>query len=201
MLMTDIHVRSFTGSGLKPYLHSIAKLRIEVFKDYPFFEDSTLDHETQYLKKISSNKETIAVLIFDNTTLVGVSLGSPFEIEDPALHSPFKDRKLNIESYFHFGDSALLKRYRGRGIGHHFFDAREAHASHYKKFKHICFCVPDFPEPDPNQPKDFVPLTDFWRKRGYIHHPEMKCYLSWKKINTEHPTENQMSYWIKDLHQ
>lgn len=200
MLMTDIHVRSFTGSGLKPYLHSIAKLRMEVFKDYPYFEDLKLDHETQYLKKISLNKETIAVLIFDNTTLVGVSLGSPLGIEEPALHRPFKERKLNLESYFYFGDSALLKRYRGRGIGHHFFDAREAHVAHYKKFKHICFCVPDCPDSDPNQPKDFVPLIDFWRKRGYIHHPQMKCHLSWKKINEEHPTETQMSFWIKDLH-
>ena len=198
MLMTDIHVRSFTGSGLKPYLHSIAKLRTDVFKEYPYFEDSDLDRETQYLRKLSTNKEAIAVLIFDNTTLVGVSLGSPFVIEDPALHQPFKESKLGVESYFYFGDSVLLKHYRGRGIGHHFFDAREAHVAHYKKFKHICFCVPDFPTQ--NQPKDFVPLTDFWRKRGYVHHPEMKCCLSWKKIDDDHPTDHSMSFWVKDLH-
>ena len=198
MLMTDIHVRSFTGSGLKPYLHSIAKLRSDVFKEYPYFEDSQLDRETLYLRKISTSKETIAVLIFDNTTLVGVSLGSPFEIEDPSLHHPFKERKLHVESYFYFGDSVLLKHYRGRGIGHHFFDAREAHVAHYKKFKHICFCVPDCPIR--NQPQDFVPLIDFWRKRGYVHHPEMTCRLSWKKIDEVHPTEHSMSFWIKDLH-
>lgn len=200
MLMTDIHVRAFTGSGLKPYIHSIAKLRLEVFKDYPYFEDSQLDAETEYLKKISLNKETIAVLIFDNTTLVGVSLGSPLEIEEPALQRPFKECKWNVESYFYFGDSALLKRYRGRGIGHHFFDAREAHVSHYKKFKHICFCVPDCHHPDPNRPKDFVPLDDFWRKRGYVHHPDMKCHLSWKTVNEADPTDHQMSFWIRDLH-
>lgn len=199
MLMTDIHVRSFTGSGLKPYLHSIAKLRAEVFKDYPYFEDPDIDRETNYLRKLFSCKETIGVLIFDNTTLVGVSLGCPLSVEEPALHRPFKERRLDIDSYFYFGDSALLKHYRGRGIGHHFFDAREAHVAHFKKFKHICFCVPDCPETDPKRPKDYVPLVDFWRKRGYMHHPEMKCFLSWKKIDEPHSSEIQMSFWIKDV--
>ncbi len=200
MLMTDIHVRSFTGSGLKPYLHSIAKLRMEVFKDFPYYEDSDLDRETQLLRKIATHKETIGVLIFDNTTLVGVSLGCPLAIEEPAIQKPFTERKMDIESFFYFGDSALLKQYRGRGIGHHFFDARETHVAHFKKYQHICFCVPDDAPLENAKPKDYVPLHDFWRKRGYIHHPHMKCYLFWKKMGNAHPTGHQMSFWIKDLH-
>lgn len=200
MLMTDIHVRSFTGGGLKPYIHSVAKLRMEVFKDYPYFEDPDLDRETLYLRKISSNKETIGVLIFDNTTLVGASLGYPLSMEEASLQLPFNERRLDTASYFYFGNSALLRQYRGRGIGHHFFDAREAHVAHYKKYKHICFCVPDCPEPDPNRPKDFVPLVDFWRKRGYVPHPEIKGTLSWKKIDESCPSKKPMSFWIKDLH-
>jgi GNAT superfamily N-acetyltransferase len=198
--MTDIHVRSFTGAGLKPYVHSAAKLRLEMFRDYPYFEEPNLEYETQYLRKIASCKESIAVLIFDNTTLVGVSLGYPLNLEEAAVLRPFKEKQLDIDSYFFFGDSALLKRYRGRGIGHHFFDAREAHVQHHKKYRHICFCVPDCKESDPNRPKDYIPLNDFWRKRGYVHFPEMKCELSWQQIGETHPSEKQMSFWIKDLH-
>src|SRR5215469_10446564 len=123
LLMTDIHVRCFTGAGLKPYLHSVAKLRMEVFKEYPYFEEPDLDHEMSLLRKISVHRESIGVLIFDNTTLVGVSLGYPLSMEEPSLLRPFRDRNLDIDAYFYFGDSALLKSYRGRGIGHHFFDA------------------------------------------------------------------------------
>lgn len=199
MVMTDIHIRSFTGSGLKTWLHPIAKLRMEVFKDYPWFEEPNLDQQTESLRKIASCKESISVLIFDNTTLVGASLGYPLNIEEPALLRPFRDRQLEIDSYFYFGESTLLKHYRGRGIGHHFFDAREAHVAHFKKYKHICFCTPNCPESDSSRPKDFVSPVDFWRKRGYIHHPEMKCLLFWNTLEKAHPSEHQMSFWIRDL--
>lgn len=200
-MMTDIHVRSFTGSGLKPYLHSMAKLRMEVFCEYPYFEEPHLDHEIQYLKTVAACKESIGVLIFDNTTLVGVSLGYPLSIEEEAIQQPFKAKSLDIGEYFFFGDSALLKQYRGRGIGHHFFDARESHIQNSNKFKKICFCVPDCPENDPQKPEDYISLHDFWRKRGFVHAPEKKCILSWKHIGDSHPKERQMSFWIKNLSQ
>ena len=198
--MTDIHVRSFTGSNLKPYLHSIAKLRMEVYKEYPYFEEPNLNHETGYLGKIFSCKETIGVLIFDNTTLIGVSLGCPLTIEEAAIQHPFLEKRIDVDSYYFFGDSTLLKNYRSRGIGHHFYDARELHVAQYKKFKRICFCVPDCSELDAGRPNDYVPLIDFWRKRGYIHHPEIKCTLSWKKLEETHPSNIPMSFWIKELH-
>lgn len=197
--MTDIHVRSFTGSNLKPYLHPIAKLRTEVFKEYPYFEEPDLEHETEHLRKIFLYKETIGVLIFDNTTLIGVSLGCPLAIEETAIQRPFLERRIAVDSYYFFGDSTLLKNYRSRGIGHHFYDAREIHVAQYKKFKHICFCVPDCSELDTDRPKGYIPLTDFWRKRGYIHHPEIKCTLSWKKLNETHPSNIPMSFWIRPL--
>jgi len=199
LLMTDIHIRSFSGAGIKPYIHSIAKLRSEVLRDYPYFEEPDLNYNTQYLKWISSCKEAIAVLIFDNTTLVGVSLGVPFSLEQHHLQLPFKEKDLDTSSYYFFGESILLKPYRGRGIGHHFFDAREAHVAHLPNFKHICFCVPMQLESCEGRPSDFVPLHDFWRKRGYMHHPEMQVNILRKRMEGGHLQENKMTFWIKDL--
>ena len=199
LLTTDIHVRSFSGAGIKPYIHSIAKLRSEVLRDYPYFEEPNLDYNTQYLRKIASCKEAIAVLIFDNTTLVGVSLGYPFSHELASHHLPFKEKHLNLSSYYFFGESILLKPYRGRGIGHHFFDAREAHVAHFHAFKHICFCVPLQMESNEGRPNDFIPLHDFWRKRGYVPHPEMSIRLCKNKVEDSLGQESLMSFWIKDI--
>jgi hypothetical protein len=140
------------------------------------------------------------VLIFDNTTLVGVSLGLPLSLEEEALQRPFIERGMDIDSYYYFGDPGLLKEYRGRGIRHHFFDARETHVTQYKKFKHICFCIPDCSETDPTRPTDCVSLTDFWRKRGYLYHPELKTTLFWKKLDETRGSKIQMRFWVKNLH-
>lgn len=178
----------------------MAKLRMEVLREYPFQEESDLYREMQYLRKIAACKETIAVMIFDGTTLVGASVGYPLSIEEPNIAKPFSEKKLPIDSFYYFGDSILLRQYRGRGIGHHFFDAREAHVHHYKKYKYICFCVPECLDEKREQPADYIPLVDFWRKRGYIHHPELHCIMSWKNLGDAHPTEKTMHFWVKEIH-
>ncbi len=201
MLMTDIHVRAFLGPALRTYLHSIAKLRMDVFREYPFLEEPDLQKEIQSLKRYVTSKEAVGVLIFDNTTLVGVSLGLPLALEREEIQKPFLERFQDVSSYFYFGESALLKQYRGRGIGHHFFDVREAHVKHFKQIKHICFFEPVRPEEDPLQPADYLPLNDFWRKRGYIHCPDLHCHLSWKELHEEQPSEKTLTFWVKDLHE
>ena len=199
MLVADIHVRSFTGSHLKTYLHSIAKLLAEVFREYPYLHEADIAAQTEYIKNASLYKESIAVLIFDNTTLVGASIGLPLIAESAHIHKPFLERQLNIQEYYFFSASVLLKPYRGRGIGHHFFDVREAHVAHYKKFTHICFCAPVALPTDTKRPDDYLTLDDFWRKRGYTHHPEIYCELPWTPIETGESDKKIMHFWIKDL--
>ncbi|HEY2809907.1 MAG TPA: hypothetical protein VGJ00_00725 [Rhabdochlamydiaceae bacterium] len=200
LLLTDIHVRSFTGSSIKNYLHSIAKLLVQIFKEYPYLLDANIAQQAEYIKNVATYKESIAVLIFDNTTLVGASIGVPLIAEPARILQPFHARQTTIQDYYFFSASLLLKPYRGRGIGHHFFDVREAHVLHYKKYAHICFCAPQMSESDPDRPDDYLPLDDFWRKRGYIHHPDMHCRVPWQSINKQLPEEKQLSFWIKDLH-
>jgi hypothetical protein len=198
-LMTDIHIRPFTGEKIKIYLHSLAKLMAEVFKEYPYLKEASSVQQTEYIKRVASYKEAIAVLIFDNTTLVGASLGLPLIGECKEIQQPFLDRNMNVNEIFFFSASLLLKPYRRRGIGHHFFDVREAHVLHHKKFSHISFCLPQIQEEDPSRPEDYLSLEDFWRKRSYVHHPEMQCILPWTPINPEAPPEKQMTFWLKTI--
>lgn len=198
-LTTEIHIRPFTGEKIKTYLHSLAKLMTEVFKEYPYMREANLAEQTEYIKCVASYKEAIAVLIFDNTTLVGASLGLPLVGECKEIQQPFLEKNLKVNEIFFFSASLLLKPYRRRGIGHHFFDVREAHVQHHKKFTHISFCVPEMQEEDAFRPEDYLSLEDFWRKRSYVHHPEMECFLPWSPIQMEAPREKHMTFWLKTL--
>src|SRR3989344_6676611 len=133
-MLSNIKIRSFTGGGIKPYIPTIVKLRKEVL------EIGNLEAEIQNLKKLSQCKETIAILVFDGPKIVGASIGFPLEDEPSSIRTFFTKARLNPVDYFYFGESVLQKPYRGRGLGHHLFDLREAHVKHLKRFKYICFC-------------------------------------------------------------
>src|SRR5882724_2882834 len=105
LLMTDIHVRSFTGPHLKTYLHSIAKLLAEVFREYPYLQETNMEQQIKHIKEAAVHKESIAVLIFDNTTLVGASIGMPLTAESKEVQAVFLEKKFPIQNYYFFSAS------------------------------------------------------------------------------------------------
>ena len=46
----------------------------------------------------------------------------------------------DITKIFYCGESVLLKSHRGHGLGHAFFDGREAQAKKLGGFTHSSFC-------------------------------------------------------------
>jgi GNAT superfamily N-acetyltransferase len=140
------------------------------------------------------------VIVFDGSKIVGASTGLPLKKEIEGLQKPFIEKHIDPNSIFFFSESVLLKAYRGRGIGHHFFDIREEYALQLKEFEQISFCCVSRPEHDTKRPKDYLPLDDFWRKRGFVSHPEMCYQFQSKDSDDEEYTEKTMVFWIKDLH-
>ncbi len=201
MLMTDITIRAFTGTHVRPYLSCIARLSAEIFQEYPYLCQSHERWELEFLEKYAESDDAIVVIVFDGSVIVGASTGIPLIEESGAYLKPFQEKRMPIDRYFHFGESFLLKPYRNRGIGHHFFDLREEHVEKSGKYDAICFCSVDHPEHDPLKPSNYRPLDDFWRKRGFTHHKELVCHLSWKNLHDNIETTKNLSYWIKELHQ
>ena len=55
-----IDVRSLTGDEIKPVLPELARLRITVFRDWPYLYDGTLEYEEGYLEKLAKAKGAVA---------------------------------------------------------------------------------------------------------------------------------------------
>lgn len=190
---------SYHGDEIKKFIPEIARLRIEIFREYPFLYEGNLDYEKKYLKKFETATEAIIVLAFDNDQIIGASTGLPFSYEDATLKRTFVNAGRKPDDYFYFGESILRRQYRGLGIGNHFFDEREKHARHLKRFSHICFCTAKRPENDPMRPKEYRKLNSFWEKRGYKEHPELHAQISWKEIGEAQESPKEMIFWIKEL--
>lgn len=194
-----LELKRLSGATLAGYVPELAKLRIQVFRDFPYLYDGDLDYEAQYLNTYIESPESVIVLAFDGDKVVGASTGIPLKYETEEVKAPFVVAGLEIESIFYCGESVLLSDYRGKGAGVAFFDHREAHACELGGYLWSCFCGVQRPDDHPRFPAGYKPLDNFWRKRGYEKRPELTTTFSWKDLDESEASSKPMTFWMKAL--
>ena len=193
----EIRIERRSGVALTQYIPELARLRIEVFHDFPYLYDGDYDYEKKYLQTYVDTPESVIVLAFDRDKVVGASTALPMKYETEQLKQPFLDHGYNLGDVFYCSESVLNKDYRGLGLGVRFFEQREAHAKDLGGFKFITFCCVERPLNHPRRPANYVPLDQFWNKRGYFKHPELKTTYTWKDLDDTVETPKPMTFWLK----
>lgn len=191
-------LKRLSGAELPGLLAELARLRITVFREFPYLYDGNFDYEATYLKTYGTADDSIIILASDGDKIVGASTGLPLDQEEHAFQRPFIEAGFDPAGIFYFGESIILPEYRGMGTGHRFFDEREAHARALGRFQYTTFCSVDRPADHPMCPLDYRPLDAFWSKRGYQPHPSMKIYYPWKDIGDNQETEKPLTVWMKE---
>jgi GNAT superfamily N-acetyltransferase len=194
-----IEIRSVMGPDVGPYLADVARLRIAVFREWPYLYEGDLDYEHGYLATYARSRESLFVLALDGTRVVGASTGVPLADEVESFRIPFRERGIPETEVFYFGESVLLPEFRGHGLGHRFFDAREASARSLGRFRWTAFCAVNRRDTDPRRPPDYRPLDSFWQARGYSRQDAMTVRLRWKEIGQGADSENQLTVWTRRL--
>lgn len=191
-----IHFLALHGRDIIPHLEEIARLRIEVFREFPYLYDGTLDYEMNYLQAYINSPHSLVFLIKDGDRAIGATTALPLKNADAEFHVPFQARGVNLEDVFYFGESVLLPPYRGKAYGHRFFDEREAYAKELG-FPITTFCAVIRDKDHPLRPADYMPHDVFWKKRGYRPAAGFTCSYRWKELHQSEQTEKQMQFWIK----
>lgn len=192
-----MHIEKLSHKTLSTHIESLAKLRIEVFRDFPYLYEGSLDYEKKYLEVYLNSKRCAVIAAFDGDKMVGAATALPLTDENDYVQKPFLEAGMNLEEIFYFGESVLLKEYRGFGFGHKFFDGREEAALSYPDYKVTTFCAVQRTFTHPMRPANYQPLDEFWEKRGYIKNDEIKSKFSWLDIGDDFETQKNMVYWIK----
>ncbi len=89
-----LDVRSLTGDEIKTVLPDLARLRIVVFRDYPYLYDGTLEYEEEYLAKFAKAKGAVCVIARDGDQIVGASTAAPMIEHADEFGEPFKTGRL-----------------------------------------------------------------------------------------------------------
>ncbi|APO94516.1 GNAT family N-acetyltransferase [Xanthomonas vesicatoria] len=198
MTGTSLNVETVHGNAVLPYLDAVARLRIAVFGAWPYLYDGDAGYERDYLAAYAASPDSVFVLARDGDAVIGASTGLPLRDDSDAFHMPFTAAGIDPASVFYFGESVLLPAYRGQGIGHAFFDSREAHARALGRFTLAAFCSVERAADDPRKPADYRPNDAFWRKRGYAPQPGMQVRLEWAELQRGQ-IDHSLSVWTRAL--
>ncbi len=189
---------SLTGPAVASVLDDVARLRILVFRDFPYLYDGTLDYERDYLARFAASDGAVVVVARDGARVVGAATGCPLAAEHDAFKAPFSARGLDVNRIFYCAESVLLPDCRGQGAGHRFFDLREEQGRELGA-SHATFCAVQRPQDHPARPSGYAPLDPFWRKRGYAPVDGLTTEFSWRDIGEPHDTLKPMQFWMRDL--
>lgn len=191
-------VETLAGDAVEQAIPDLARLRIAVFRDFPYLYDGDLDYEHRYLRKFVRLPESTLVVARDGPVIVGASTALPLPNAGDEVIAPFRAQKLDPGQYYYFGESVLMPAYRGQGVGVAFFARREERARALG-FRHAAFCAVDRPQDHPQRPKGYVPLDAFWTHRGYVRRPDLVATFAWKEVGAADETPKTLTFWIKTL--
>lgn len=194
----SVTVQPLMGAALEAALDDVARLRIAVFRAWPYLYDGDLYYERRYLATYRETPDAILVGAYDGDRLVGAATGTPMEDHGEEFGAAFAGTGPVLSDIFYCAESVLLPEYRGQGVGHAFFDLREDHARRLGR-RWSAFCRVVRPDDHPLRPADYRPLDAFWRKRGYAPMEGVTAEYSWKDVGEAAETPKRMQFWIRAL--
>ena len=193
-----IKFKKISGHEIHAYLSDLADLRIQVFRDWPYLYEGSLEYEKKYLETYAKNPDSFIVLAIYEDKVVGAASATTLRHAEDAFKAPMIKADKNLDEWVYFGESVLLPAYRGLGIGHTFFDAREEWARSVGA-KGTCFCAVIRLDDHHLRPAQARDLKPFWRARGYSELVNSVAVFSWKDIDQAEEDSKTMQIWVKQL--
>lgn len=196
--MYGIRITTHTGKSAQPFLGEIARLRIAIFREFPYLYEGSLKYEMEYLEEYVSSKSGLIVLAKRGAEVIGASTGIPLAGADEDFRKPVEAAGMVASDVFYFGESVLMPEFRGQGIGHRFFDEREIHAANHG-FRSAGFFSVIRANDDPLKPADYRPHDVFWQKRGYSPQQSIIALFPWKQVGQTQGTLHELVFWHREL--
>lgn len=187
---------TLTGKKIERVIEQLADLRVQVFREWPYLYDGSASYEKTYLARYVNAPGAVVVGAFAGERLVGAATGQPLADEVEDFRAPFGRAGLDPAGIYYFAESVLDADWRGLGIGHAFFDRREAHARALG-FDTAAFCAVIRPPEHPLRPAGYAPLDPFWTKRGYAPAHGLTVGFDWPDLGETTSSRKRLQVWMR----
>jgi len=193
-----IHIQPFHGWQAELYIKELARLRIEVFRDFPYLYDGNMDYEENYLKTLIDAPNNFIVMAFNGAEVVGAATALPLEHETYNISHPVAAGGYDISKVYYLGESIIRAPYRSKGINKKFFKAAERRAKSLGEFDFLAFCNVERPIDHPAYPAGYTEPRDHWCSLGF-QSTDIICNITWKDLHEASATSKNLRFWIKSI--
>jgi len=198
-MSSQVEIGRVVGEEIRDIVPELARLRVAVFRAFPYLYDGDAAYEASYLQTYVRSPRAAVIVARAEGRIVGASTCLPLTDETENVIAPFLARGWDPASVFYFGESVLLPELRGQGVGVAFFAGREAHARALSTCDYAAFCAVQRPPDHPARPADYQPLDAFWTRRGFVKRPDLHCEMAWKDLGEADETSKALTFWVKSL--
>ena len=103
-----LRLQSLRGAALAQVLDDVARLRITVFRDWPYLYDGDLTYERSYRQSYLDSDRSVVVGAWDGERLVGAATGAPLIDHAEDFAAAFEGTGLALKDVYYCAESGLL---------------------------------------------------------------------------------------------
>lgn len=188
------------GPAVRPYLAEIARLRITIFKEFPYLYKGSREIEIKYLQAYAEAPDACVFVVRDGDAVIGAVTGIPLSGEPASFTAPFAGSPFSLDTIYYLGEVLFSPAYRGQGLGSRILKEFEDHVRALGRYRHLACATIERPEDHPLRPSDYHPIDGLLTRVGLTRHPELRVTLPWPDLDGN-VTENTMVFWMKELQQ
>lgn len=192
-----IEIQELKGQEITPHIPEMGKLRVGMFKEYPYLYEGSAEYEEEYLSIYANSPNSLILTVNHNNKIVGMLTGLRLiDWFDMALE-PFKVAGHNPAEIYYIGEGMLLEEYRGIFSYTPLINQQEALAKQLGA-KYMSFCAVNRPNNHPEKPTNYRSLTPLFKRLGYTK-TNVIAEFEWTDVGDTQPTHKPMQFWLKPL--
>ena len=198
-----IEIKIFIEKDAKSYIEYISKLRIEVFREFPYLYNGDIEYEMKYMKDYTSDQKGMIAVAWKEGEIAGISTGIPLISESEIVaeaHDAFKSHNINSKDCYYYGEIIVLPKFRGLGITSKLYEAQDEIIKKWG-FKHACILTVVRESDHPLKPKAYKSLDNMWSHLGFFKN-NIRVEFHWPTIQHDGSTKdvkNTLEFWTKDM--
>jgi GNAT superfamily N-acetyltransferase len=186
------------GQDAKPFFADMARMRLELFRGFPYLYDGNTQYEQEYLERYFSCPQAHVLLVCVKDTVVGFSTSIPLAHEIPEHRTPYEKCGLDPQDFMYLGEAMLDAPHRGQGVLRLFHELHEQTARE-NGMRFTTLMTVNRPENHPLRPAEYTPMDVLLDHFGYTKIPHCEINIEWPQVDTGRIESNTLSVWQKDL--